>query len=301
MLTTNKAFLSVDGHITPLTSSSTIPALDRGWLLGDRLIETVVAYHGRIWQFDEHYARIHSSAQRCSFPWIWQPSQILRHITDLLSYIDDPEVFVRLIITPGEGFGLRRSSPASSSPHLYLYAFPRSIMIHHEAQKKGLTLHLTDASPGAVHNLKTAHYLPAISALHNKTSLDDILWTHGDSVCESSTGNVFFIKESSEDSASHRPQLLTPSLDQGILPGLTRQALLRLARQTNQYEVLETSISLDDLSSFTECWLTSTVQQLTPVRSITPHSLKTLDSPKSHYHRLSQIFDQHIKDWIKGY
>jgi branched-chain amino acid aminotransferase len=79
-------------------------------------------------------------------------------------------------------------------------------------------------------------------------------------VAECTGANVFFIK----DGAIH-----TPTAD-CFLAGITRQTVIELARKRG-VEVVERRIMPDELSSFSECFITGTAAEVTPVGEIGPH------------------------------
>jgi branched-chain amino acid aminotransferase len=76
-------------------------------------------------------------------------------------------------------------------------------------------------------------------------------------VAEATGANIFFIK----DGVIHTP---TPDC---FLNGITRQTVMRLAQEKG-YELIERTIMPDELSSFSECFITGTAAEVTPVKEI---------------------------------
>ena len=74
-------------------------------------------------------------------------------------------------------------------------------------------------------------------------------------LCEAATANVFLIKDGA---------LLTPSLDSGCLPGVTRELVIELAMEAG-ITVREDSLQLDDLQRADESFLTSSTRGVVPV------------------------------------
>lgn len=285
-----RAYLSVDGVISELSEDSSIPALDRGWLLGDRLIETMVGYEERVWQFSQHYERIRQAAAAVAFPWIWSEEEIFKRCTELLRTLATPQSFVRWIVSRGEGFGLRTSHQLR--PHCYLYALSRQQMLS-TCPDAGIRLIPTPLLPGALLGLKTGYYLPAITALAGKEAREDILWMEGEEVRESSSGNIFFVRSS----CSSPPLLITPPLSSGIFPGITRKNILKLT-QKRKYNVEQTSITTQHLSQFTECFITSTVQGLVAVNHIHPGHHYTTTAAGSVFRELQELYQEHINQTL---
>lgn len=76
-------------------------------------------------------------------------------------------------------------------------------------------------------------------------------------VAEATGANVFFV----QDGAIHTP---TPDC---FLNGITRQTVIKLAREKN-YEVIERTIMPEELKDFSECFITGTAAEVTPVKEI---------------------------------
>ena len=279
-------YFSKDGVVEELTATSSIPALDRGWLLGDRLIETMAGYQDQIWQLSDHYQRIQEACKKRNFPWIWSLKEISQYCCELLQALNQERSFVRLIISRGEGFGLHPS--ATPGPHCYLYA------LSYKETHKPLRLIPTTVTAGALLGVKSGYYLPAISSLSHKALEEDILWIQGDEIKETSSGNVFFIR-----SCPHHTLLITPPADSGIFAGITRRDVMTLAQKSG-YEVLEKKLYYSDLDHFNECFITSTVKGMVAVKEIIlpnhhTHSYPTT-APGSAFHHLKNSHQNYIRE-----
>jgi len=82
-------------------------------------------------------------------------------------------------------------------------------------------------------------------------------------VAESTGSNVFFVK----DGVIHTP------IADCFLDGITRQAVIRLARSQG-VEVVERHIKPEELAGFTECFVTGTAAEVTPVAQIGKYGFK---------------------------
>ena len=78
-------------------------------------------------------------------------------------------------------------------------------------------------------------------------------------VAEGTVSNVFIVKKG---------QLLTPSVSSGCLEGITRNAVIEIARNRYEVTVEEGELTRDDLYSADECFLTNTIMELMPVKSV---------------------------------
>ncbi|MEK1928853.1 MAG: aminotransferase class IV, partial [Pararhizobium sp.] len=100
-------------------------------------------------------------------------------------------------------------------------------------------------------------------AAEAKGYADAMMLDYRGQVAEATGANIFFVK----DGVIHTP---TPDC---FLNGITRQTVIELAKRRG-YEVVERAIMPDELSDFTECFLTGSAAEVTPVSEIGPHTFK---------------------------
>jgi branched-chain amino acid aminotransferase len=82
-------------------------------------------------------------------------------------------------------------------------------------------------------------------------------------IAESTGSNVFFIK----DGVIHTP------VPDCFLNGITRQSVIKLARQKG-FEVIERHIKPEELATFSECFVTGTAAEVTPVAEIGEYTFR---------------------------
>ena len=95
---------------------------------------------------------------------------------------------------------------------------------------------------------------------------DALMLDYRGQVAEATGANIFFV----QDGAIHTP---TPDC---FLNGLTRQTVIGLAKD-RQIEVIERAIMPDELSTFSECFITGSAAEVTPVASIGDTIFKPAD------------------------
>lgn len=98
---------------------------------------------------------------------------------------------------------------------------------------------------------------------------DAIMLNNNGYVAESTTSNIFIVKSG---------RLITPPTTAHILEGITRDSVIELARELLGLEVYERDILPSELLTVEECFLTGTGVEITLVRQIDCHNLKTLES-----------------------
>jgi branched-chain amino acid aminotransferase len=266
--------VNLDGALVPAADAK-ISVLDRGFLYGDSVYEVIRTYGGRPFELEHHLARLAHSAERIGLAPRWNAARTAAEIARTLDAAraagappPDPDAapwnagewYARVVMTRGAGeIGL---DPA-------LAVDPRAVVIVQplhappaRAYAEGVAAAIVGvrrASPEAVDpTAKTGAHLPHVLAVreartagaHEALLLDD----HG-FVTEGSSSNVFAVSGG---------RLRTPPVAAGILEGVTRAVVLRLAREAG-VPVDELAIRPDDLEAADEVFITSTMREILPV------------------------------------
>lgn len=275
--------ISVNGRVSS-PETAVVPALDRGFLFGDDVFETLVAFHGKVLNAEAHLARLRRSAEALYLEIPWSDQELMFELTGLAEQVPHPKLALRLVITRGNGMGLK---PAKGTvPNRVVYctkAGEESI----DAYRDGIALKRTakgSTERGAAP--KTGNYLASVIAVQRaeREGFHEILWTNGDGeITEAATANVFLIARQGD-----QVEIVTPSAQSGILLGLTRGTLIDLlARAT--IPVHEQIIFADELPRFDEAFLCSTVRGLVPISRIDGHKLHTARST-SVFRHIERLF-----------
>ncbi|MCC6765542.1 MAG: aminotransferase class IV [Deltaproteobacteria bacterium] len=238
---------------------ATISALDRGFVYGDGLFETVRTYRGRPCGLARHLRRLARSARVFRIPFDgslahWEPRvrRVLR-ANDLLA----TDAAVRLTVSRGAGpFGI--VPPPRPKPTVMMLATPVDPRIP-VAQARGVTIcffpfRLVTAT---LPSHKTLHYLPAVLGkmiARRRGAWEAVYLGADDTVLEGTTSNVFAVT---------RGRLVTPPLH-GILPGVTRHALTTLAKRAG-IPLVERPLTRRALLAADEVLLTASTIEVLPV------------------------------------
>lgn len=295
-----KHLMSINGEITSL-ENAVIPATDRGFLFGDNIFETIVAFSGKILNLDRHLERLRRSADNLQMSIPWSDEELKFELMTLCEQNPQTKSFLRLVVTRGCGFGL--AFEKETVPNKYIYCLPAkvensSFFANGIALKKKKS-HSIERGPAA----KTGNYLSSIVAISKSTKegYDDVLWINRDSeVTESSTSNIFFIGRYGDE-----VEIVTPSLYSGLLKGITRTTVIELLTRA-KIRVEERVIYEEEIPKFDEAFVCSTVRGLVPVRKISEHVLHTTrdSSVYQHIHRLYMTWAEvelgYRVDWNTG-
>ena len=239
-----------------------ISVLDRGFLYGDGLFETMRSYKGEVLWLDRHLDRLYRSSDIIGMR-INRDKKYLKYIIYKLLKVNNlKDAYIRLCVTRGKGrIGLE--STAIRDQGLVVMA-KKFEPYPDRFYKKGVSIktstirrnELSDAS-----KVKSLNYMDSILArieAQGEGGDDALLLNTKGFVAESAVSNVFMIK---------RKSLMTPSLDSGALPGVTREIILSLAKELDLVPV-EKHIKFDDLKRASEVFLSNSLMEIMPVASI---------------------------------
>lgn len=239
---------------------ATISVFDRGFLYGDSVYETVGTVHGRLFALQDHLNRLERSAARIRLR-IPPRAEIEQAVRDTIAAAANPESRVRVIVTRGAG-KLDLDPAASDDPQLVVIVFPLGAPTA-EMYEKGVAVALVSVArndPRAIDPaVKSGNYLNNVMALGEARrtfgAYEAILCAGDGSVAEGSSSNVFIIKAG---------RVLTPPLAVGILDGITRSHVVRIAREAG-IQVDEARFRPDDLRAADEAFLTSATRGVLPI------------------------------------
>lgn len=244
--------------------NAVINVFDHGFLYGDSIYEVIRTIGDNILAWDDHILRLHKSADRIALVLPWSDEHLKSEIDEILKSKDwTGDSFVRLMITRGVGY-VEQSPKTCLNPSLIIMAKKLPVLAS-EKRENGLSVCLTKVrrnsreamDPG----IKSGNYLNNVMAIIEATEHgadDAVMLNEKGHLTECSSSNIYLIRDG---------KILTPSLDCGLLAGVTRGILLRLLRE-NGYEVIEGEFSTKDLVSSDEIFVSSSVRGVVPVKSI---------------------------------
>ncbi|MEM6470960.1 MAG: branched-chain-amino-acid transaminase [Planctomycetota bacterium] len=236
-----------------------ISVYDHGLLYGDGVFEGLRSYGGKVFRLQEHLERLVESAHVISLP---LPITLEKLADDVnatlrLNQIDDG--YIRLVVTRGSG-PLGLDPFKCSDPQVIIIADSITLYPEH-FYENGLELvtastirnHPAALSP----RIKSLNYLNNILAKMEGLKagcIETLMLNHKGEVAECTGDNIFLVKSG---------QLLTPPIEAGILEGITRNAVIELARESG-IEVKELPFTRHDVYVADECFLTGSAAEVIP-------------------------------------
>jgi len=237
-----------------------ISVYDHGLLYGDGVFEGLRSYGGKVFRLEQHLDRLWNSAKAILLEIPTTRAEMGKAIADTLKANGLEDGYIRLIVTRGAGtLGLdpnRTSNPQVIIITDFIAVYPE------ELYSAGLEI-ITSSSqrnhPAALSpRIKSLNYLNNILAKIEATQagcLEALMLNHKGEVAECTADNIFLVKNG---------VLLTPPTDAGILEGITRDAVIELARKSG-YEVREIALTRHDVYIADEVFLTGTAVEVIAV------------------------------------
>jgi branched-chain amino acid aminotransferase len=270
-------------------SEATIPILDRGFLYGDSIYETLMAYKNSPLFFPEHFRRLTRSARFVDLRLEISEEQLLLEIQKTLTPIHSQRHYIRTIVTRGvdSEIDLAYSSHCHSSVIIIAREFhPLAPAVI----EKGVVVKSVSVKRNPITSLnpmiKSGNYLNNIlakSEARKKGAYDALLQNQENYIAELSTSNIFWIKNS---------EVYTPSVECGILDGVIRNFVIHLCKDLG-IPVYEGKYTLDVLLSADEAFITSTLKDILPICQV-DDKIYTRTHPDSVLKTLMNAFHQRI-------
>lgn len=252
----------IDGKLYPKEEAK-ISVFDHGLLYGDGVFEGIRVYQNKIFKLKEHLDRLYESARTILLTIPMTKEELTKAVVQTVQQNPYDDAYIRLVVTRGVGsLGL---DPNKCVHPQVIIIVDKIALYSEDTYRDGMEI-VTVATrrnlPEALSpRIKSLNYLnnilAKIEALHAGCQ-EAIMLNHDGFVAECTGDNLFLVKQN---------RLMTPSLEHGILEGITRQAVMELAPRMG-LQVLEGTLSRHDLYNADECFLTGTAAGVVPVVKI---------------------------------
>ncbi len=243
--------------------TATVSVYDHGLLYGDGVFEGIRVYGGKIFRLGEHLDRLYDSAKAI---WLTIPmdrDELARVTEEAVARSGIAEAYIRHVVTRGVGdLGL---DPRKCPNPSVIIIVDTIKLWPEEVYEKGLTVvtagtpipHRESLSPRVKSLNYLAHILAKVEGI--QAGADEVLMLDSSgSVAEGSGQNIFVVKQG---------VLRTPPAHGGILRGVTRDAVIELARAA-ELDVREEPINRYDVYTADEAFFTGTASELVAIRQV---------------------------------
>lgn len=240
-----------------------ISVFDHGLLYGDGVFEGLRIYNGKVFRMAQHLRRLYDSAKAIHLAIPMSVAETEQAVLDTVKESGLSDGYIRLVITRGAG-SLGLGPERTSNPQTIIIVDKISLYPQ-EFYENGLEI-ITASTirnhPGALSpRIKSLNYLNNIMAKIEGSKagcLEALMLNHKGEVAECTADNIFIVRDG---------KLLTPPTDAGILDGVTRDAVLEIARDA-QIPAFEKTLTRHDVYVADECFMTGTAAEIISVVKI---------------------------------
>jgi branched-chain amino acid aminotransferase group I len=256
----------LNGRLIPRFEAKLSP-FDHGFLYGYGLFETMRAYNGHIFRLDSHLTRLRCSAESIglthSILTTDEGKQSLKAACVATMEANElRNARLRLTVSAGEG-DMTPDPTTCSSPTILITAQNLVPLTpgKYESGFKAVLSFLRRNSQSPLSRLKSTCYMENVLArtAARATGCDEAIFLNEQGyLAEGSSTNIFLVSNG---------ELITPCFESGVLPGITRDAVLEIARTSN-IKATERWVQLNELIEAQEAFLTNSILELMPLVSV---------------------------------
>lgn len=260
-----KIFL--DGQLVDKADAK-VSVFDHGFLYGDGVFEGLRVYNGHVFRLDAHLERLSRSARAILLEWPLSLDELKTAIHDTVRANEMRDGYVRVIISRGAGdLGLDpRKCPQATVVVIAdaIKLYPAEV---YEEGMECVTASTRRSRPDVLSPaIKSLNYLNHIMAKIEciRAGVPECIMLNDQGlVAECSADNVFILARD----YSGQTELRTPPITAGALEGITRDAVIQIARQMG-VRCVERDIALFDIYSADEAFLTGTAAEVVPMTTL---------------------------------
>jgi len=262
-----------------------ISVTDSGFLYGAGIFETMRSYNGVVFSLRDHLDRLFFSAKKLSINNTYDRKFITDAIYKLLKANKLTDARLRLTLTGGP-----MSEPEEKRQATLLITATKIQPYPPEYYKNGVLVVLCPFRQNPhepIYKHKTINYFSRMLGLqfaHERRAAEALWFTIDNRLAEGCISNVFLVK----DSALYTPPIKTP-----VLAGVARKTVCQLAIK-NSIKLVEKELSIDDVLSADEIFLTNVIMQIMPVSGVEKHTVGD-GTVGPTVKKLQKCFDELIK------
>lgn len=261
--------VNLNGTLVPKEDAK-ISVYDHGLLYGDGVFEGLRIYSRRIFRLQEHLDRLWESARAIMLEIPMTKEQMASEMNRTVEANGLVDGYIRLVITRGAG-SLGLDPNRTSNPQVIIIADKISLypQEYYETGLEIVTASTIRNHPAALNpRIKSLNYLNNILAKIEGLRagcVEALMLNHKGEVSECTGDNIFVIRKG---------ELYTPSIDSGILGGITRDVVLELASKAG-IKTHEVAMTRHDVYVADECFLTGSAAEVVPVVKVDQRPIGT--------------------------
>jgi branched-chain amino acid aminotransferase len=258
------AVVNVNGRVSDQEHAS-ISVFDHGFLYGEGVYETLRTYNGQPFLFDRHMRRLRRSADMLALSVPISDDEMDTRFRETLAAAGlgrtpDREAYIRVLVT--RGIGELTYDPAACPTPTIVVIVKRHAEPAREVFERGVRVALVPIvrnHPGSVNpQIKSNNLLNnalAMQEAFRRGGFEGIMRNYRGELAECTQSNLFIVKNGAA---------LTPPVEAGLLPGITRGFLFEVGAEAG-IPVREATLRDEDLFGADEAFLTSTTREVVPI------------------------------------
>ena len=267
------ATVNVNGRVYD-QEHAVISVFDHGFLYGEGVYETLRTFRGRPFLFGRHMQRLRNSSGMLMLAVPLSNDDMLARCRDTMAAAGlgdrDREAYIRILLTRGVG-ELSYDPAGCPTPSIVIIVKPQ-VDPPPSVYEVGVKIALVDIvrnHPGSVNPLIKSNNLLnnalAMQEAFRRGAYEGVMRNYRGELAECTQSNLFVVKAG---------VALTPPLDAGLLPGITRAFLFEVGRDVN-IPVREAVLRDEDLLGADEVFFTSTTRGVVPATRVDDHVIGT--------------------------
>lgn len=241
---------------------ASVSVFDYGLLYGLALFETIRVRQGQVLFLEEHFRRIRFGADSLGIDMPWHIAGFRAAIQETVAGNELKDARVRVTVTAGEGQG-GPGAPPETPPGWFITAAPYHVISEEEYERghRAVISTVRRSSLSAVPRHKTTNLIENILAqreARGKGAEQAIMLNEKRCITECAFSNIFFVAYGG---------LMTAALDCGLLPGVTRDAVIGIALGRG-LRVEERWINSEEVWDAEEVFITNAIIGILPITAI---------------------------------
>jgi len=264
----------LNGEYLPLADAK-VSVLDRGFLFGDGVYEVIPVYSGRLFRLDDHVKRLNNSLQSIRLDLDKSVEEWQSIFQPLLDSNKDQYIYLQ--VTRGYAPKRDHGFPADVIPTVFamcseIKPFPGRIT--------GIKAITVDDTRWQLCHVKAITLLANLLLRQDALDRDcaEAILVRNGYVTEGAASNLFVVIDG---------ELITPPKNHEILPGITRDVILELAK-ANHIACREDVIAVEALQNASEVWVTSSTREIVPVIEVDGDAVGS-GKPGPLYEKMDQL------------
>jgi branched-chain amino acid aminotransferase len=245
-----------------------VSVFDHGFLYGEGVYETIRTFSGRPFLFERHMQRLRNSSGMLALAVPLSDSELLDRCRETMQAAGlgggaSSEAYLRVLVTRGVG-DLSYDPKACPIPSVIVIVKPQ-IDPPDEVYEWGVMIAIVPIvrnHPGSVNPLIKSNNLLnnalGMQEAVRRGAFEGVMRNYRGELAECTQSNLFIVKDG---------VALTPPLDAGLLPGITRGFLFDIAPEAG-VSIREAVLRDDDLLNADEVFLTNTTRGVLPATRV---------------------------------